>query len=216
MDGYVVEVVHTDAYASVAKQIVASVRPIGAIDPNGCPARSALDPKVLNSSVAGKALVPVTLCQYDLATTPAQLVASKPLADNDDDLDHNARQVLAALAEVRHGLQDLLESVDAQDLVSDRQAQVAQELQRREERGKKTAERLIVEMKDKVGAGGATALPGVRGPVPADPVTEASVALQALGYKPAEVSKLVSAAAAPGDSAEAIIRKALKSALRAS
>ena len=42
------------------------------------------------------------------------------------------------------------------------------------------------------------------------------VALQALGYKPAEVSKLVSAAAAPGDSAEAIIRKALKSALRAS
>ncbi len=103
VDGYVVEVVHTDAYASVAKQIVASVRPIGAIDPNGCPARSALDPKVLNSSVAGKALVPVTLCQYDLATTPAQLVASKPLADNDDDLDHNARQVLAALAKAPKG-----------------------------------------------------------------------------------------------------------------
>lgn len=80
--------------------------------------------------------------------------------------------------------------------------------------GKKTAERLIVEMKDKVGAGNATALPGARGAVPADPVTEASVALQALGYKPAEVSKLVSAAAAPGDTAEAIIRKALKSALR--
>lgn len=80
--------------------------------------------------------------------------------------------------------------------------------------GKKTAERLIVEMKDKLGAGGATVLPGARGAVPADPVAEASVALQALGYKPAEVSKLVSAAAAPGDSAETIIRKALKSALR--
>lgn len=80
--------------------------------------------------------------------------------------------------------------------------------------GKKTAERLVVEMKDKVGSGGATALPGARGAVPADPVAEASVALQALGYKPAEVSKLVAAASAPGDSAEAIIRKALKSALR--
>lgn len=83
--------------------------------------------------------------------------------------------------------------------------------------GKKTAERLIVEMKDKVdGLGGGLAGPGeLRGSVPHDPVTEASVALQSLGYKPAEVSKLVQAAAAPGDTAEAIIRKALKSALRA-
>lgn len=82
--------------------------------------------------------------------------------------------------------------------------------------GRKTAERLIVEMKDKVGAAAAGGLPvgAVRGAVPADPVAEASVALQALGYKPAEVAKLVQAAAAPGDSAEAIIRKALKSVLR--
>ncbi|HWU51855.1 MAG TPA: Holliday junction branch migration protein RuvA, partial [Tahibacter sp.] len=43
---------------------------------------------------------------------------------------------------------------------------------------------------------------------------EASVALQQLGYKPAEVSRLVKDAAAPGDSAEAIIRKALRAALR--
>lgn len=82
--------------------------------------------------------------------------------------------------------------------------------------GRKTAERLVVEMKDKVGsaAAGGLAVGAVRGAVPADPVAEASVALQALGYKPAEVAKLVQAAAAPGDSAEAIIRKALKSALR--
>ena len=103
VDGYLVEVVHTDTYASVAKQIIASVRPVGAIDPNGCPARSALEPKVVNSSVPGKALVPVTLCQYDLATTPRQLVASKALADNDDDLDYNARQVMAALAKAPRG-----------------------------------------------------------------------------------------------------------------
>lgn len=83
--------------------------------------------------------------------------------------------------------------------------------------GKKTAERLVVEMKDKVDAVGGTAAAvlGARGAVPNDPVSEASVALQALGYKPAEVSKLVQAAAEPGDSAETIIRKALKSALRA-
>lgn len=81
--------------------------------------------------------------------------------------------------------------------------------------GKKTAERLIVEMKDKLGTLPAGAsLSGRTVPTPDDPVAEASVALQALGYKPVEVSKLVAAAAAPGDTAEAIIRKALKSALR--
>ena len=50
--------------------------------------------------------------------------------------------------------------------------------------------------------------------MPHDPVTEASVALQQLGYKPAEISRLVKDASAPGDSAEAIIRKALRAALR--
>ena len=52
------------------------------------------------------------------------------------------------------------------------------------------------------------------GAVPKDPVTEASVALQQLGYKPVEVARLVKDAAAAGDDAEAIIRKALKAALR--
>lgn len=103
VDGYLVEVVHTDAYASVAKQIVASVRPIGVIDPNGCPARSALVPSTSSSSVTGRALVPVSLCQYDLATSPAQLLVSKPLANSGDDLDYNARQVRAALAKAPAG-----------------------------------------------------------------------------------------------------------------
>jgi Holliday junction DNA helicase RuvA len=81
--------------------------------------------------------------------------------------------------------------------------------------GKKTAERMIVELRDRVdgialasiGAGGA-------GTGPKDPVSEASVALQQLGYRPAEVSRLVREAAETGDSAETIIRKALKAALR--
>jgi len=80
--------------------------------------------------------------------------------------------------------------------------------------GKKTAERIVVELRDRVD-GMALALPsGGSAGVPKDPATEASVALQQLGYKPNEVSRLVAEAAQPGDSAEAIIRKALKLALR--
>jgi Holliday junction DNA helicase RuvA len=78
--------------------------------------------------------------------------------------------------------------------------------------GKKTAERMLVELRDRVNDLGPAAT--ASGAVPKDPVAEATVALQALGYKPAEVSRLVRDAAAPGDRAEDIIRKALKAALR--
>jgi Holliday junction DNA helicase RuvA len=82
--------------------------------------------------------------------------------------------------------------------------------------GKKTAERMVVELRDRAAdfAGGAAAVfAGLPGAVPADPVSEASVALQQLGYKPAEVQRMLKQAE-PGDSAEQIIRKALKSVLR--
>jgi len=79
--------------------------------------------------------------------------------------------------------------------------------------GKKTAERIVVELRDRVD-GMALALSGPRGSVPKDPVAEASSALQQLGYKPIEVSRLVKDVAETGDDAEAIIRKALKAALR--
>ena len=45
-------------------------------------------------------------------------------------------------------------------------------------------------------------------------MSEAVVALQQLGYRPAEAQKMARAAAAEGDAAETIIRKALQSALR--
>lgn len=128
--------------------------------------------------------------------------------------------VFRALVEVKgvgpRAAQNILSGIEPRDLAQAvAQGDVAR-LTKVPGVGKKTAERLVVEMKDKVGAGALPGLPvgAVRGAVPADPVAEASVALQALGYKPAEVGKLVQAAAAPGDSAEAIIRKALKSALR--
>jgi Holliday junction DNA helicase RuvA len=81
--------------------------------------------------------------------------------------------------------------------------------------GKKTAERMIVELRDRIdGIALASIGAGKAGAVPKDPVAEASVALQQLGYKPAEVARLVKDAAETGDDAEAIIRKALKAALR--
>ena len=80
--------------------------------------------------------------------------------------------------------------------------------------GKKTAERIIVELRDRVD-GIAMTIPGFNeSPVPRDAVSEATVALQQLGYKPVESARLVKEAAQPGDDAEAIIRKALKAALR--
>lgn len=80
--------------------------------------------------------------------------------------------------------------------------------------GKKTAERMVVELRDRAadlaGAGGA--IGGMQ--VPADPMSEAIVALQQLGYKPADAVRMAKAAASEGDPPEVIIRKALQSALR--
>jgi len=80
--------------------------------------------------------------------------------------------------------------------------------------GKKTAERMVVELRDRAadlaGVGATLNMSGA----PADPQSEAVIALQQLGYKPAEASRMAAAAVAAGDDAATIIRKALKSALR--
>ncbi len=86
--------------------------------------------------------------------------------------------------------------------------------------GKKTAERLIVELRDRVadwdvsGAGadssqraGVTAAPG-------NPADEAISALIALGYKPQEASRFVHGVARDGMSSEELIREALKASIR--
>jgi len=78
--------------------------------------------------------------------------------------------------------------------------------------GKKTAERLLVEMQDKVDAlaGGS-----VQQGLPAEPASsareQASEALLALGYKPAEVKRLLDKTAVDGQRVEDIIRAALRS-----
>ena len=79
--------------------------------------------------------------------------------------------------------------------------------------GKKTAERIVVELRDRVD-GMSLASTGSGLSVPKDPQSEAGSALQQLGYKPVEVARLIKEVATAGDDAEAIIRKALKAALR--
>ena len=77
------------------------------------------------------------------------------------------------------------------------------------------AERIVVELRDRVsdlGAGAALGLAG--GSIAGDPKSEAVAALQQLGYKPAEASRMAQKVAEDGDDAETIIRKALKSALK--
>lgn len=84
--------------------------------------------------------------------------------------------------------------------------------------GKKTAERLIVEMRDRlpalgietekhpvVATSGGTTVPKT------DAVKDAISALIALGYKPQEASRMVNAADSAGKASEDIIRQALRS-----
>ena len=80
--------------------------------------------------------------------------------------------------------------------------------------GKKTAERMVVELRDRAadfaGAGMTLNAAAAAG----DAQSEATIALQQLGYKPAEAARMARDATAAGDDAAAIIRKALQSALR--
>ena len=82
--------------------------------------------------------------------------------------------------------------------------------------GRKTAERLIVEMRDRIAAtagDGVAIVDAPRGGAEA----EAFTALVALGYKPAEATKLVkSAGGDDGTSTEDLIRRALQFVARAS
>ena len=79
--------------------------------------------------------------------------------------------------------------------------------------GRKTAERLVVEMRDRVTAPGT--LPGVPSELAAGGAeAEAFAALVALGYKPAEASRLVKLGGGAGLPTEELIRRALQAAAR--
>lgn len=78
--------------------------------------------------------------------------------------------------------------------------------------GKKTAERLIIEMRDRIDVSQPTGGKVVPLTVEANARNEAVDALVALGYKPKEVTKLISGLETEDLSAEDIIRLALKQA----
>ena len=78
--------------------------------------------------------------------------------------------------------------------------------------GRKTAERLIVEMRDRLAA--APAPSGGAAPVAGGAESEAYGALVALGYRPAEAARLLKAAGPGTHSTEELIRRALQGAAR--
>jgi Holliday junction DNA helicase RuvA len=82
--------------------------------------------------------------------------------------------------------------------------------------GKKTAERIIIELRDKLDGlptrGGSTMPGGAASPAGA--ASEASNALTSLGYKPHEASGMVRAVLKPDMTAEEIIRLALQSTVK--
>lgn len=111
----------------------------------------------------------------------------------------------------------LLSGIDAPELVRCIQEGDVTSLTRLPGVGKKTAERLIVEMRDRIAEAFGEALPPelARPAAGAAPVPEANLrdeaegALIALGYKPAEASRAV-AAVTEDMPLEALIRQALK------
>jgi holliday junction DNA helicase RuvA len=79
--------------------------------------------------------------------------------------------------------------------------------------GRKTAERLIVEMRDRLGP--APLAVGAVAPPPGDsPESEAYGALVALGYRPVEATRLLKAVEPGTYTTEELIRRALQSAAR--
>jgi Holliday junction DNA helicase RuvA len=79
--------------------------------------------------------------------------------------------------------------------------------------GRKTAERLVVEMRDRLGpTADPTVIAATSTPAP-NPEAEAFGALVALGYKPAEATRLLKAAGPGTHSTEELIRRALQGAI---
>ncbi len=105
-------------------------------------------------------------------------------------------------------VEDFLRTIEAEDIAM---------LTRIPGIGRKTAERMVIEMRDSVkklhgGATGADMAPAYG--APATPQSEAFGALLALGYKPPEATRLLKAVDDVGLSTTELIRQALKAAAR--
>ena len=78
--------------------------------------------------------------------------------------------------------------------------------------GRKTAERLFVEMRDRIGP--LEGVPGLASSAETSPEGEALSALIGLGYKPAEAARLLKVVGPGTQSTEELIRRALQGAAR--
>ena len=85
--------------------------------------------------------------------------------------------------------------------------------------GKKTADRLIVELRDRLAKNADAVLPSAASvaglKVDSNPISDAVSALTSLGYKAQEASQMVRAVETEGMTTEAIIKAALKSMVKA-
>jgi len=81
--------------------------------------------------------------------------------------------------------------------------------------GRKTAERVLLEMKDRLDALEAAAVAGAIPMTPSSTEGEAWTALVALGYKPVEVTAMLKPFAGQGGTTEELIRRALQGTVRA-
>jgi len=111
----------------------------------------------------------------------------------------------------------ILSGVSVDDFLRTIEAEDVAQLQRIPGIGRKTAERVIIEMRDSVkkfalGFSGPDALPALANPASAH--SEAFAALVTLGYKPPEVTRLLKAADEPGLATTELIRRALQAAGR--
>ena len=108
----------------------------------------------------------------------------------------------------------LLSGIDVETFMRCVEAEDAQALTRIPGIGRKTAERLLVEMRDRIRALGqlphAAAKPGAATGARA----EAFAALVALGYRPVEVNRLLQGVEQEGAGTEELIRRALQAAAR--
>ena len=103
-------------------------------------------------------------------------------------------------------VEDFLRTIEAEDVAM---------LTRIPGIGRKTAERIIIEMRDSVQKLSLPTFAGLNSGAAQSAQSEAFSALIALGYKPPEVARLLKSADEPGLSTTEIIRRALKSAVRA-
>ena len=103
-------------------------------------------------------------------------------------------------------VEDFLRIIEAEDVAM---------LQRIPGIGRKTAERIIIEMRDSVQKLSLPTFAGLNPGAAQSAQSEAFSALIALGYKPPEVARLLKSADEPGLSTTEIIRRALKSAVKA-